>query len=237
MPTALLGLFGTVLVTLPGITVAGEIDTLVFGSLDAGAANFLTTGVKVAFDKLDREGFVVLASAGGGRRGEGACGCAPFISAPSLTRYTALGAALVGYQWFYDWGVAAAFAGPEGSVEALTDGRSVAALPVQWGLRLHGEIWARPTKETLVQATAILGSARDSAWTRIGLGYRVWGTYLGPEASLYADATGYRKWNFGLHATDFALGSYSFRVSGGVQLETSARRPSPYVAVSVWTPL
>ncbi|WP_375453902.1 cellulose biosynthesis protein BcsS [uncultured Methylobacterium sp.] len=219
-----------------GAAGAGEVDTLLFGSLDAGAASFLTVGAKVAFDRLDRPGLVILASAGGGRRAEGACACAPFVAAPSLARYTALGAALVGYQWFADWGVVAAFAGPEGAVEALTDGRGVATLPVRWGLRLHGEIWARPTAETLVQATIILGSARDSAWTRLGLGYRLWGAYLGPEASLYADRSGYVKWNLGVHATDFAFGRYSFRLSGGVQIESSETRPSPYVALSVWTP-
>ena len=214
---------------------AGDIDTLLFGSLDAGAATFLSVGAKVALDRLDRPGFAVLASVGGGRRGEAVCGCPSQVV--RVSRYTALGAALLGYQWFFDWGVAALYAGPEGAAEALTDGRVLATLPVQWGLRLHGELWARPTDETLIQATIVLGSSRDSAWSRIGLGYRAWGAYLGPEASLYADRSGYTKWNLGLHATDFALGAYSFRLSGGVQIESSERRPSPYVALSVWSPL
>ena len=226
-------------VTTPGFSAAwaSEVDTLLFGSLDAGAANFLTFGAKVALDRLDRPGFAVLASVGGGRRNEAACGCASMSEAVHLSRYTALGATLVGYQWFSEWGVVALYAGPEGAIEALTDGRSVATLPVQWGLRLHGEVWARPTDETLVQATVVLGSARDSVWSRIGLGYRAWGAYLGPEASLYADRSGYTKWNVGLHVTDFAIGAYKFRVSGGVQIESDARRPSPYVALSVWSPL
>lgn len=225
------GAFGS-----PAAVNAGEIDTLLFGSLDAGAASFLTVGAKIAFDKLDRPGFAVLASAGGGRRSETSCACDSVASATRLSRYTALGAALIGYQWFPDWGVVALYAGPEGSVEALTDGRSVAALPVRWGLRLHGEVWARPTEETLVQATLLAGSARDSVWSRIGLGYRAWGVYLGPEASLYADRTGYTKWNFGLHATDLKLARYSFRLSGGVQIEDNEKRPGPYVALSMWTP-
>ena len=87
-----------------------------------------------------------------------------------------------------------------------------------------------------MQATAIVGSARDSAWTRLAWGYRLWETYLGPEASFYTDTTGYRKWNLGLHATDFALGRYSLRVSAGAQTETGARRVSPYVSLAVWTP-
>ncbi|MDP4021057.1 cellulose biosynthesis protein BcsS [Methylobacterium sp. NEAU 140] len=218
--------------------LGGELDALLFGSLDAGAATFVTAGAKIAPGPLDRAGFAMLASVGGGRRTErGGCDCAPGRGYDlALTRYTVAGAAVLGYQWFFDWGVVAAFAGPEGTMELLTDGRAVAALPARFGLRLHGEVWARPTEETLLQATGIAGSARDSVWARLAWGYRLWETYLGPEASLYTDATGYRKWNLGLHGTDFALGRYSVRVSAGAQIETGARRISPYVALSVWAP-
>lgn len=208
------------------------LDTVLFGSLDAGASTFVTAGAKVALERLDRSGFVALASVGGGRRTERACGCRP-----ALSRYTLLGSALVGYQWVHDWGVVAAYAGPEGSAEALSDGRALGVLPVRIGMRLHGEAWVRPTDETLVNATLILGSARSDAWGRIAWGYRLRGAYLGPEASLYTDHTGYRKWNVGLHATDFSVGKYSFRVSAGVQSESSERNVSPYVALSAWTPL
>lgn len=209
------------------------LDTLLFGSLDAGAATFVTAGAKVALDRLDRTGFVALASVGGGRRTE-KTGC---VCHPTLSRYTALGSALVGYQWVHDWGVVAAYAGPEGSVEMLGDASAVAVLPARFGLRVHGEVWARPTEQTLLTATLIAGSARSDAWGRIAWGHRLWGAYLGPEASLYTDHTGYRKWAVGLHATDFSLGRYSFRVSGGLQGESSERRAAPYVALSAWAPL
>lgn len=217
---------------------AGEIDALVFGGLDAGAAAFATAGAKLGLGPLDHEGFAMLASVGGGRRDErGGCPCAPRGGYDlALTRYTVNGAVVLGYQWFFDWGVVAAFAGPEGTRDLLTDGRALSALPARVGLRLHGEVWARPTETTLLQATAIAGSARDSVWARLAWGYRLWDAYLGPEASFYTDETGYRKWNLGLHATDFAVGRYSFRVSAGMQTETSARRISPYVGVAVWTP-
>lgn len=217
---------------------AGEIDALLFGSLDAGAATFVTAGAKLGLGPLDRDGFAMLASVGGGRRGErGGCPCDPGGGYDlALTRYTVSAAAVLGYQWTFDWGVVAAFAGPEGTRDFLTDGHGLAALPARFGLRLHGEVWARPTEATLLQATAIAGSARDSAWARLAWGYRLWETYLGPEASLYADYTGYRKVNLGLHATDFALGRYSFRVSAGMQAETGGRRISPYLALAVWRP-
>lgn len=209
---------------------ASEIDMLLFGSLDAGGDTFLTFGTKVGLTSLAQDGFTALASVGGGRRSEhGAEG--------ARARYTVAAAAVAGYQWFFDWGVAAAYAGPEATTEMLVAGRDVDALPTRFGLRLHGEVWARPTDATLLQATAVAGSARDSLWARIAWGYRLYETYIGPEAALYTDTTGYAKWSLGLHATDFALGRYSFRASAGVQSEAARARARPYLTLSVWSPL
>ncbi|MCJ2124425.1 cellulose biosynthesis protein BcsS [Methylobacterium sp. J-077] len=208
----------------------GEIDALLFGSLDAGAATFLTVGAKLGFGPLDQDGFVILTSVGSGRQRERGDGGLP------RTRYTFSAATVLGYQWFFDWGTAAIFSGPEGAMEVLADQRALAALPAAYGLRLHGEIWARPTENTFLQATAIAGSTRDSLWTRLAWGYRAWGAYLGPEVSVYGDATGYRKWNLGLHGTDFAVARYNFRVSAGLQTESGRRSASLYVALAVWSP-
>lgn len=208
---------------------AGDLDVVVFGSLDAGAAQYLTTGAKLGLDALARDGFVALVSLGGGRRNERAA------DGPRQ-RYTAAAAAVFGYQWFFDWGVAAAYAGPEVTTEILLDQRGLGTLPVKPGLRLQGEIWARPTERTLLQATAVAGSARDSLWMRVAGGYRLWGAYLGPEVGAYVDATGYKKGNIGLHATDLDLGWFSTRVSAGLQAESGRRRAAPYLALSVWAP-
>ena len=221
-----------------GPASAGEgWDTLLFGSLDAGASTFLTVGAKVALDRLDGDGFVLLGSLGAGRRPERAsCNCVPAFTL-AQTRYTLLGSALVGYQWFHDWGVVAAFAGPETTAEMLADGLGARmAMAPRYGLRLHGEIWARPSADTLVHGVAILGTAREDGWARLAWGYRLWGAYLGPEASLYADRLGYRKWSFGVHATDFALGRYSLRVSAGLQRETGTARPAPYLSIATLAP-
>ena len=214
---------------LPAAARAGEIDTLLFGSLDAGAPTYVTTGVKIGVPALDRGGAVALASLGGGWRDERG-------SAGARRRYSAAFTLVAGYQWVFDWGVVAAFAGPEITREMLVGSRGPALLPVRYGLRLHDEIWARPTEATLLQMTVIAGSARDSLWARAAWGYRLWGAYLGPELSLYTDATGYRKWNFGVHATDFAVGRSNVRVSAGVQTETGRRTTGPYVALAVWSP-
>jgi len=110
------------------------------------------------------------------------------------------------------------------------------ALQTRIGLRLHGDVWARPSDETLLTATLVLGTTRTSLWTRLAWGYRIWGAYLGPEAAFYRDETGYRKWNLGLHATDFAVGSFNLRVSAGLQVASARRDTSPYVGLTVWTP-
>jgi hypothetical protein len=184
----------------------------------------VTTGAKVALDRIDREGFVALASLGGQRRREG-----PVI------RDSAIAAVVLGYQWFRDWGVVAAHLGPEVSMEVVSGCGCVQALPPRFGLRLHGEVWARPTDDTLLTATLVTGTLRMSAWGRLAWGYRAAGAYLGPEAALYLDETGYRKWNLGLHATDFAVGRFGLRLSAGLQLAGDGE-PGPYLGLTVWTP-
>lgn len=210
------------------------VSAILFGSLDATPSGFATGGAKLGFDRVDREGFVVLASVGAGRRTEKG---PPLGATPSLMRWTMLGAALVGYQWFSDWGVIALYAGPEASIEALSGSAGTTIHPAQFGLRLHGEVWAYPTEETLFTATLILGSAHGHVWSRLSYGVRLLGAYLGPEAALYTDETGYRKWSIGLHATDFSVGWFSVRVSGGYLVETARAGGSPYVTLTLWTPL
>ena len=204
-------------------------SVLLFGTLETGPSTFLTAGAKLALDRIDREGFVALATLGGGTRREGVG-----------RRETASGAAVLGYQWFRDWGVIAAYVGLEGSLEALTTGGVTRLDPSRFGARLQGELWARPTETTLLTATAILDSSRTAAWGRLSWGWRVepwsgWSAYLGPELALYADHTGYGKWTLGLHATDFAIGRFRFRTATGLQFEPESP-VGPYVSVTAWTP-
>ena len=212
------------------------VSAILFGSLDATPSGFAAAGAKLGFDRVDREGFVVLASVGAGRRAEIEATLGG-TSAPTLMRWTMLGAALVGHQWFSDWGVFALYAGPEASIEVLSGPGGTVALPGRFGLRLHGEVWAYPAQGTLLTATLILGSARGHVWSRLSYGVRFCGAYLGPEAALYADETGYRKLSVGLHATDFAVGRLSLRVSAGYLVETAPSGGSPYVTLTLWAPL
>ncbi len=225
---------GTLVLLASGAVPAQAEDsalrTVLFGSLEAGAATFSASGAKLAFDRFDRDGPVALVTAGGGVRPEGGG------RAPVLVRITGLGAVLGGYQFIRDWGAVTVFAGPEASWEALS-GPGGAPLPVRAGLRLHGEVWARPTEATLATATAILGSARGDAYARLSWGTALFGAYLGPEAAFYADRTGYRKWSLGLHATDYALNGYRVRLSVGCQFETTLGGMSPYLSLAIWSAL
>lgn len=218
----------------PAMAEDTSLRTVLFSSLEAGASTFSTGGAKIAFDRFDRDGPVVLVSGGSGVRLEGGG------RLPVLVRTTLLGAALGGYQFVQPWGVVTVLAGPELSAEMLTSAGGAMLLPLRSGLRLHGEVWARPTETTLATATVILGSARGDAWARLSWGYALFGAYLGPEASAFIDRTGYRKWSFGLHATDYAFGGYRFRLSAGYQFEGRAdasMRPSPYVGLAIWNAL
>lgn len=225
-----------------------DVHTVLFGSLDAGSANFLSVGAKVAPDGVDREGWLASGSIGYGARFErdrNAPETAYGLRAPQAVRHTALASALGGYQWFFDWGVVALLAGPELSYEVFAAPSTRRWPAPRVGARIQGELWARPSEETLLTATLIAGSARADVWSRLSWGLRLpalagtWlaDTYLGPEAALYADADPYRKWSLGLHATAFTLADYSFRLSAGWLREEPVGRDGGYLALSVWTRL
>jgi hypothetical protein len=230
-----------------------EVRTVLFGSLDAGRSSFVSAGAKFAPDGVGRDGPVTLATLGYGLRPERDWWGDPRAQAgrpPRTLRHTVQAGAVAGWQWARDWGVAALFAGPELAFEVL-DSPGTERLPApRLGARMQAELWARPTDATLVTATLIGGTARWSAWGRVSWGVRLPAlseAYLGPEAALYADRTGYRKWSLGLHATDFglpqiilpqmSLPQLRFRVSAGWVYEEQIRRPGIYGTLTAWLPL
>ncbi|WP_407520592.1 cellulose biosynthesis protein BcsS [Methylobacterium oryzisoli] len=213
-----------------------EARTILFGSLDAGRSAFVQTGLKHGPAGLTASGFTLLAGLGYGARTE-RDRSQPDASSrpPRVMRHTAAGYAVAGWQWVHDWGMTALFAGPEAGTEIV--GGAGPGRPLRVGLRVHGEIWAHPVAGTLATATLIAGSARADVWGRVSWGWQAFGAYLGPEASLYADRTGYRKWSLGLHATDAGLAGLRARLSAGWLLEEQIRRPGLYVALTLWRPL
>ena len=231
-----------------------EVRTVLFGSLDAGRSTFVSAGAKYAPDGVDRDGVVALATLGYGTRTERDWWGDPRAAAggrpPRVSRHTVLAGAVAGRQWMHDWGVVAVFAGPELAFEVL-DSPGTKRLPApRLGARVQAELWARPSEATLVTATLIAGTARGSAWGRVSWGMQVaalqgaglGAAYLRPEAALYADLAGYRKWSLGLHATDVALpaalpADLRLRVSAGWVYEEQIRRPGVYGTLTAWLPL
>ncbi len=129
--------------------------------------------------------------------------------------------------------VVAALVGPEVESERSSDLPAPRDTTPQLGARLHGEIWAHPTANTLFTTTMIVGTARtEHLWARSSAGYAFWeGVFLGPEASVYATDT-YREWRLGAHVTGLSLGGVSLRLSAGWRGEEDAGRDGAYVGIA-----
>ncbi|KAA2238177.1 cellulose biosynthesis protein BcsS [Salinarimonas soli] len=176
-----------------GPAQADEAHSVFFAGLDAGHSLHAHIGFKQALtDSLDRSGFVAMGILGaGGRKRDG-------------DHPLQLGL-LGGYQWAMPRIHAALFLGPEGE----RDGG------LRLGVRAQGEIWARPSDETLLTATLIAGSARPQAWGRVSAGYKAWDeTFVGPELSLKRERD-WTEWRAGVHVTGPTFAGVTWRVSAG----------------------
>jgi hypothetical protein len=205
--------------------------TVWFGGLDAGRSGFAAFGVKRALaGAVDQDGPVAMGTLGYGGEFERL----DLPGRPLGLRHTVLASALAGYQWMLPWGAVAAFAGPETSYEVVPNFEpgDRRRSRMRLGARVQGEVWARPTAQTLLTANVILGSARQNAWGRIAWGYRALGdVYIGPEAATYVTET-FRKEQVGVHATGVEVFGLTLRLSGGWQREGERRRIGPYVGAS-----
>ena len=129
----------------------------------------------------------------------------------------------------------AAFLGPEIEHEQLTiDGRVNRFSEPRFGARAQLELWANPTRDTLVTATFVGSSAHMSLWARWSTGYRVSNDlYAGPELTTYVTES-YREIKVGLHLTGFSWGIVQGRVSAGWTVTNDNRPGSPYLGLSAW---
>ena len=189
-----------------------ELRTVLFGSLDAGQSTFGTLGIKRTLSgPLDITGPVGMASLGYGRTVERLWGQP---DEAHVIRHAVHASALLGYQWVRDGIVVAAFAGPEIDIEQLSDRAVPRVRDPHAGARVHGEIWAHPTANTLLTATVIAGTARTAhLWGRASAGYALWDrVFVGPEAAVYATDT-YRELRLGGHVTGLTFGALRLPLS------------------------
>jgi hypothetical protein len=211
---------------------AQALNTVLFGSLDAGRSAFASVGFKRALgSSLDRDGFILMGGGGFGGSPERGSGFS------RLDRFTpsAQGYALAGYQWMLGRAVIAALVGPELDSENESSATGPGAR-TRLGLRSHAELWAHPTPETLATATFIAGSARGHVWSRVSAGYAAWEhVFIGPEATFFA-RDDYREWRVGAHATGLTLGRFTLRLSGGY-VQANDGRSGGYGALSAYVRL
>lgn len=202
-----------------------ELRKVIFGSLEAGPARvFGASGVKRMIGSgLDESGVVLMTLSGTGLSRERVPG-----AVRPVHRSVAQGAVFGGYQWLIDGGVVMALAGAEVDSERVVEEASQGR--PRTGAKLLAEVWYRPGPETLLAATAILGTARGSAWVRGAWGWQLAeGLYFGPEATAYGEGR-YREGRLGLHLTGITLGPVTLRLSAGWSVATQAR-PGLYVGV------
>lgn len=186
---------------------ATELNTVLFASLDGMRPGYASAGFKRTLEgSLDRSGPATLLSMGFGRE--------PMSGARGF-RHKAAGSALIGWQWLLPSITLSGFVGPELEYEREPAASGRHQRP-QGGVRAQAELWAHPTPETLLTATAIAGTARGHLWSRASAGYAVWRRiYVGPEISHYR-TDDFREWRLGAHATGITLGRFNLRLSAGV---------------------
>lgn len=205
-------------------------NTVLFGSLDAGRSAFFSAGVKRSLaGSLDESGPVLLAGVGGGGSPEDPQ--AGSLQSSSI-RPAAQGSVLLGYQWTHGPVTFSGLIGPEIDSERQSNGVSD-WFRTRLGIRGHAELWAHPTSETLLTATAIAGSAREHVWARTSAGYAFWkDIFIGPELALYRTSD-YREWRVGAHVTGLTWGRWNLRLSGGA-LRTDEDRTGAYLGVTAY---
>jgi hypothetical protein len=202
------------------------VSTVLFASLEAGPAKrFAAFGLKKALTGgLDASGFRTLIKLGGAHE-------TPNGPRPRGNLYKAEGQALLGYEWRVSDTFLSLYTGPDYEEEIRVCGCAV-SVTTRFGARLQGDLWATPTRETMLQASAYFSTMDRRLWGRLAGGWAVpLGLYVGPEIEAYRQ-TGYHKLRFGLHATGFRFLGLSWRLSGGWQA-TSDRKGEAYATLGV----
>jgi len=181
------------------------LNTVLFASLDGMRPGYASAGFKRTLEgSLDQSGPATLLSAGFGREP---------VQGRRGFRHKAGASALLGWQWVMPTVTLSGFVGPEIEYEREA---SIARSRPQGGVRAQAELWAHPTPQTLVTATAIAGTARGHLWSRASAGYAVWKrVFVGPEMSHYRTDS-FREWRLGAHATGIAVGRFNLRLSAGL---------------------
>lgn len=134
------------------------------------------------------------------------------------------------------------FFGPEWQHHTLSPGDPANRLAsTSFGLRMTGELWYEPTRDSLIVGDVSLSSIATSHAARIAYGWRVAkelftdGVYIGPEAQ-YFGSDGYRQRRVGLHITSMKTEATEWSAALGFARDSDGHS-SPYVRLGLSTKL
>jgi hypothetical protein len=202
------------------------LSTVIFGSLEAGPTKtFLSVGMKRALSgTLSTSGFRIMVKAGGSQEQVD----------PLRQRgvaYKSESQALLGYEWRIGDSFVSLYAGSDLESEQREHAAGI-DVSRRYGVRLQGDLWAIPTPDTMVHASAYVSSLDARLWARLSPGWMLpQGFYAGPEIEAYRERE-YGKLRIGLHLTGVRLLGLNWRLSGGWQ-RTSDRPHEAYGTVGL----
>lgn len=204
------------------------LSMVIFGSLEAGPAKtFLSVGLKRALTgSLADSGFRIMLKAGASQE-------QAERRRPHGVTYKSESQALLGYEWRIGDAFFAIYAGSD--FESEQRERALALeLRRRYGARLQADLWATPTPETMLHASAYVSSLNGRVWARVSPGWMLplpQRVYAGPELEIYRERS-YGKLRLGLHLTGLRLLGLDWRLSGGWQ-RTSDRPHEAYATLGL----
>lgn len=143
------------------------------------------------------------------------------------------GAALVGYSWIWAGAVVSAYVGVNFENDSLSlrdPGNSVVGTSV--GAKVAADLYARPTPDTMLAATANYSTNHNGYYARLQGGWRVWNAvYAGPELAVLGDDF-FRQWRVGAHVAGLSVGPLKLAASAGY-LNDSVQKGGFYTNLNV----
>jgi Cellulose biosynthesis protein BcsS len=195
---------------------------------------FMHGGLLVAPGGFEQDGFMLKLLFGGGlyRYVSGSLGGEKVIGAEWMHQ------AMAGFRIKRGNAEFKYFFGPEWQRHKLWPGDPGNSLAGQnFGLRMAGELWYEPTRDSLIAGDVSVSSIATSHTARLAYGWRVaeelftGGVYLGPEAQ-YFGSDGYRHRRFGLHITSMKTEDTEWSAAAGLARDSDGRS-SVYVRLGL----
>ena len=193
-----------------------------------GGSTVSAVGSIAPFSKIDQSGFRVGLE---GVAGTYSTQSSAAAGEATLGREEA-GAVVAGWAWSGEAFTAKALAGLEVREDSLNGSDAAAAPGTRAGARVEGEIYANPTRSTMVFVQGSYSTVRRAYYTHVKWGFEVaQNVFVGPEA-LYLGDEFYRQWRVGAHVSGVQLGALQAGISAGL-VEDQSRGAGAYGALDL----